>query len=43
MALVKDGRALIGGKLHVTTPTGFAEVKVGAPIFFDAKGERVHG
>jgi sarcosine oxidase subunit alpha len=43
LALVADGRNLIGRKLHVTTPTGFASVEVGAPVFFDAKGERVHG
>ena len=43
LALVADGRSLIGKKLHVTTPSGFTVVAVGAPIFFDPKGERVHG
>ena len=43
LALVKDGRALTGRKLHATTPSGFAEVSVGAPIFFDPEGKRVHG
>jgi sarcosine oxidase subunit alpha len=43
LALVADGRSLIGKKLHVTTPSGFTVVTVGAPIFFDPKGERVHG
>ncbi|MGA2041856.1 MAG: sarcosine oxidase subunit alpha family protein [Roseiarcus sp.] len=43
LALVKDGRALAGRRLHATTPAGFAEVTVGAPVFLDAKGERVHG
>jgi sarcosine oxidase subunit alpha len=43
LALVADGRSLIGQTLHATTPAGFADVKVGAPIFFDPKGERVHG
>jgi sarcosine oxidase subunit alpha len=47
MALVADGRALIGQTLYVTTPdvtkeAGFARVTVGEPIFFDAKGERVN-
>jgi sarcosine oxidase subunit alpha len=43
LALIKDGRALTGRKLHATTPTGFADVAVCAPVFFDPKGERVHG
>jgi sarcosine oxidase subunit alpha len=43
LALVADGRDLIGKKLHVTTASGFTTVVVSAPIFFDAKGERVHG
>ena len=43
MALIKDGRALAGRKLHATTPTGFASVEVSAPVFFNPKGERVHG
>jgi sarcosine oxidase subunit alpha len=43
LALVTDGRALTGRKLYATTPTGFAGLTVGAPAFFDVKGERVHG
>jgi sarcosine oxidase, subunit alpha len=43
MALVADGRNVIGRKLHVTTPMGFTIAAVSAPIFFDPKGERVHG
>jgi sarcosine oxidase subunit alpha len=43
LALIADGRSLVGRKLHATTPTGFARVDVSAPVFLDAKGERVHG
>jgi sarcosine oxidase subunit alpha len=43
LAVVADGRALMGRTLHATTPTGFTSVQVGAPVFFDPKGERVHG
>jgi sarcosine oxidase, subunit alpha len=43
LALVQAGRAMLGRRLHATTPSGFAEVEVCAPVFFDPKGERVHG
>jgi sarcosine oxidase subunit alpha len=43
LAMIADGRALTGRTLHATTPSGFAPAKVGAPVFFDPKGERVHG
>ncbi|MBL8836868.1 MAG: sarcosine oxidase subunit alpha family protein [Alphaproteobacteria bacterium] len=43
LALVSGGRARMGQTLHVTTPTGFAPARVAAPVFFDPKGERVHG
>jgi sarcosine oxidase subunit alpha len=43
LAVVADGRNLVGRKLHATTPAGFAPVTVSAPVFFDPKGERVHG
>jgi sarcosine oxidase subunit alpha len=43
LAVVADGRALMGRTLHATTPSGFTSVKIGAPVFFDPKGERVHG
>ncbi|CAO4172852.1 sarcosine oxidase subunit alpha family protein [Methylorubrum populi] len=42
MALVADGRALLGRSLYVTTPTGFTRVTVSEPVFFDIQGERVH-
>ncbi len=43
LAMIADGRSLIGRTLHATVPTGFANVKVSAPVFVDPKGERVHG
>ncbi|MDE1570616.1 sarcosine oxidase subunit alpha family protein [Aquabacter sp. P-9] len=43
LALVSGGRARMGTRLHVTTPEGFAAVKVVEPVFFDAKGTRVNG
>jgi len=42
LALVAGGRDRIGGDLYVTTPGGFAKVKVTAPVFFDAKGTRAN-
>ncbi len=42
LALVAGGRGRIGERLYVTMPKGFATVKVVEPVFFDAKGERVH-
>ena len=29
--------------IYATTPAGFTEVRVCKPVFFDPKGERVHG
>lgn len=43
LALVANGRALKGNKVHVTTPRGFATVQITEPCFFDPKAERVHG
>jgi sarcosine oxidase subunit alpha len=43
LALIADGRAMVGRKLHATTPAGFAAVEVCEPVFLDAKGERAHG
>jgi sarcosine oxidase subunit alpha len=43
MALIANGRARKDQILHVTTPSGFAAARVTDPVFFDAKGERVHG
>jgi sarcosine oxidase, subunit alpha len=42
LALVADGRTLTGRRLHVTTPSGFAPVRVSEPAFLDPQGERVH-
>jgi sarcosine oxidase subunit alpha len=42
LALVAGGRERIGGTLHVTTPDGFTEAQVTAPVFFDEKGTRAH-
>ena len=42
MALVAGGRSLYGRTLHVTTPTGFTNVKVCDPLVFDPEGGRVH-
>jgi sarcosine oxidase subunit alpha len=42
LALVEAGRAMMGRRLHATTPGGFAEVRVCEPVFLDPKGERVH-
>ncbi|WP_020186970.1 sarcosine oxidase subunit alpha family protein [Methylopila sp. 73B] len=42
LALVAEGRALMGRTLHVTTPTGFAAATVCDPVFFDAEGGRIH-
>jgi sarcosine oxidase subunit alpha len=43
LALVEAGRTLMGQRLYATTPTGFSQVEVCAPVFYDAKGVRVHG
>ncbi|HJU31035.1 MAG TPA: glycine cleavage T C-terminal barrel domain-containing protein, partial [Hyphomicrobiaceae bacterium] len=42
LALVADGRALIGRRLFATTPAGFTEVGVSSPVFFDRAGGRIH-
>lgn len=42
MALVADGREMVGKTLYATTPQGFTPVKVTAPVFFETQGERVH-
>jgi sarcosine oxidase subunit alpha len=42
LALVAGGQSRIGKSLHVTTPSGFTTVRVTEPVFFDARGERVH-
>ena len=43
LALVEAGRTLMGKTLFATTTAGFIDVGVCAPVFYDAKGERVHG
>jgi sarcosine oxidase subunit alpha len=43
LALLEDGRSLLGRRLYATTPSGFASVEVSRPVFFDPKGGRVHG
>ncbi len=42
LALVAGGRSRIGETLQATTPSGFTTVRVTEPVFFDARGERVH-
>jgi sarcosine oxidase, subunit alpha len=43
LALIEAGRSMIGQGLYATTPDGFTPVGVCEPVFFDPKGERVHG
>jgi sarcosine oxidase subunit alpha len=43
LALLESGRSMMGRSLHATTPDGFTKVRVCAPVFLDAKGERVDG
>jgi sarcosine oxidase subunit alpha len=42
LALVAGGRARIGETLQVPMPAGDVPVEVVAPVFVDAKGERLH-
>ena len=42
LALLADGRSMIGRRLHVTTPEGFVGVWVTEPVFLDPEGKRVH-
>jgi sarcosine oxidase subunit alpha len=42
LALVAGGRARIGETLQVPMPGGDVPVEVVAPVFVDAKGERLH-
>ena len=42
LALVRDGRSLMGSPVHVTTPDGFAAAQVVAPVFVDPTGARVN-
>ncbi|MEQ8482617.1 MAG: sarcosine oxidase subunit alpha [Hoeflea sp.] len=43
MALVADGRALMGKTLYVPMPDRTIEVEVTDTVFFDKEGERVNG
>ena len=43
LALVEDGRARIGSRLHVPMPGGAIEVEVCGTVFFDETGERLNG
>jgi sarcosine oxidase subunit alpha len=43
MAVVADGRAMMGKTLHVPMPSGVIEVEVCSPVFFDEKGGRLNG
>ena len=43
LGLVAGGRARLGATLFVRTPQGEVPVQVTAPVFYDAKGERLNG
>ena len=43
MALVEDGQKLMGKTLYVPMPDETIEVEVTGTIFYDTKGERLHG
>jgi sarcosine oxidase subunit alpha len=41
LALLRDGRARIGGRAHVRLPEGSIEVEVVPPVFHDPQGHRM--
>ena len=43
MALVEDGNNLMGKTLYVPMPDEVIEVEVTSTVFYDPKGERLHG
>ena len=43
LAMVAGGRSRLGETLFVPMPGGDLEVQVTAPVFYDDKGERLHG
>ncbi len=43
MGLVEGGFSRIGETLYVPMPDSVIEVEVCKPLFFDEKGERLHG
>jgi sarcosine oxidase subunit alpha len=42
LALIADGRSMVGRWLHATTPRGFTPVLVVEPVFYDRAGGRMH-
>ncbi len=43
LALIENGRARMGERLYVPMPDEMVEAEVTSTIFFDEKGERLHG
>jgi sarcosine oxidase subunit alpha len=43
LALIAGGRARLGQTLYVPMPHGDVPVQVVPPVFYDPKGERLHG
>jgi sarcosine oxidase subunit alpha len=43
LALVAGGRARVGQTLYAPMPAGDIPVLVTSPVFYDSKGERLHG
>jgi sarcosine oxidase subunit alpha len=43
LAVVSAGRSRVGSTLYVPTPGGESAVTVMQPVFYDPKGERLHG
>ena len=43
LAVVEGGRDRMGQTLYVPMPSGVIEVEVGGTVFYDEKGERLHG
>jgi sarcosine oxidase, subunit alpha len=42
LAMVVDGRMRMNERLHVTTPSGFAQATIVEPVFLDPEGVRLH-
>jgi sarcosine oxidase, subunit alpha len=43
LALVADGRACMDQTLYIPMPSGDVPVRVVSPVFYDPRGERLHG
>ena len=43
LAMVEDGRALMGRTIFVPMPDGAIPARVVSPVFHDAEGKRIHG